>query len=430
MSQAPSVRQRIAAANKRIARLKRIDRTATGTIVLGGIGVVASVMGILLFIAAEGMPLFRGARAQRVGVVTLSAGPTGGDAVAGAPLAFGVDEHMRYLYAVRPDARLALHRLEDGSFVRSLPLPGIAGATVLAASRSLQGDFVAAATRDGRVALGQVLFRPVYENERLADVEVSLRDRGTVTLDPAGRPLRAVTYGEQEGRKALAAIVADDEVLFWTTDDEGQEHRATLTGRLGEAFSAVALGRLEGLVAGTEKGSVFHWELEQEPRLTDVSPVSSERVTSLDWVLGGVSFVAGDARGGVSGWFRARLREEDSERPMLRAHDFHSQGAPVVAIAPSTRDKSFATFGSDGSIAFHYFSNARTILTLAPRAMAWWPRVPTARSRATRCRRRTPRSRGGRSSGACGTRATRRPSTSGSRRACRTTSRPSSAWCL
>ena len=49
----------MAAASKRIGRLRRIDRAAVIVITLGGIGVVAAVLGILVFVAGEAMPLFR-----------------------------------------------------------------------------------------------------------------------------------------------------------------------------------------------------------------------------------------------------------------------------------------------------------------------------------------------------------------------------------
>ena len=54
----PSARQ-MAAASGRIARLRRIDRAAVVVITLGGIAVVAAVLGILVFVASEALPLFR-----------------------------------------------------------------------------------------------------------------------------------------------------------------------------------------------------------------------------------------------------------------------------------------------------------------------------------------------------------------------------------
>ena len=56
-----SIRSKMATASKRIARLKRIDRAAVFVITLGGLSVVVGVLGILVFIAAEALPMFRSA---------------------------------------------------------------------------------------------------------------------------------------------------------------------------------------------------------------------------------------------------------------------------------------------------------------------------------------------------------------------------------
>ena len=68
-SSALSVRSQMAAAKKRIGRLKRIDRVAVFVITMGGIAVVIAVLGILVFVAAEAMPLFTSAKLTSAGDV-------------------------------------------------------------------------------------------------------------------------------------------------------------------------------------------------------------------------------------------------------------------------------------------------------------------------------------------------------------------------
>ena len=86
-------------------------------------------------------------------------------------------------------------------------MPGLGGATVTAASRSLRGDLLAAGTADGRVALAQVRFQPVFKDQTLQDLELELRDRGGFEIDPQRRPVRELSYqespeGEKVGRRA------------------------------------------------------------------------------------------------------------------------------------------------------------------------------------------------------------------------------------
>ena len=61
-----SVRERMAAASKRIARVKLVDRGATGVITFGGVFIILSVLFIFVFIFGEAVPLFRGATAERL----------------------------------------------------------------------------------------------------------------------------------------------------------------------------------------------------------------------------------------------------------------------------------------------------------------------------------------------------------------------------
>ena len=63
-------------------------------------------------------------------------------------------------------------------------------------------------------------------------------------------------------------------------------------------------------------------------------------------MLGGNSWVAARPRNRLSGWLRAPV--EDGGAAMVQAHTFEPQGSPVVALALSGRERSFATVGRDG----------------------------------------------------------------------------------
>ncbi len=364
MTRPTSVRARIESANRRIARLKRIDRGTTIFIVLGGIAVIASVVGILFFIVAETWPLFRPARLERA--AALARLPAAG----GPPLIIGIDEYQRYLYRVELNAHVTVQRLADGALAHDLPVPGLEGAMVVAASRQARplGDLIAVATADGRVALTQLRFTPVYRAQQLADLAVELRSRGIVNLAGTGAGIRAVSYGENESQKALAALVSDREIALWMEDADGNVRQTVVSGRPEERLEQLSVGRADTLIAGTNRGEVLCWDLAPEPRLTGVARVGSSPVTALGWILGGASWVAGNAQGEVSGWFKARLNEDDAGPSLVRAHVFPRHSAPVTAIAASTRDKSFVTASRDGTLVYRFFTNERTLLTARPDA--------------------------------------------------------------
>jgi phosphate transport system permease protein len=370
-----SVRERVQAAGARIKRVKLLDRFATGFITFGGVFIIIAVSFIFIFIFAETLPLFRPAVGKARDVIRLPDAPA---LEAAAPvasvlpedeprrLAFGTDEYQLYFYELLSDARVVFRKVEDRSVAQQVPLPGLGGVVLSSASRSLDDDYLGAGTVDGRVSLQQVIFRPRYEEQKLVDLELVVRDRGTFELDPARRPVREVAYGEADGRKTVAAVVGEDEIKVLRTDDEGAEQRIDLRSNDGEKVTRVRLGRSDTLVASTAGGNLYHWELVPEVRLTEVKHVSTEPITALEYTLGGITLVVGDEKGNVSGWFKVREKEEDTELRFARAHVYAPQGTPVRAIAASTRDKSFVTAGADGSIVMRHMTSERTVLTLAP----------------------------------------------------------------
>ena len=226
---AVSIRQRVPESTGRIKRVKALDRLATGVITFGGIFIIVAVSFIFVFIFGQALPLFQPAEGKARGPLTLAAVPSPAAAsgaaplgsVGGKPLAIGIDEYQLYLYEVRPEARVVFFKVADGSLAKDIPLAPVAGATITAASRSLSGDFIAAGTADGRVSLHQVRFLPKYGDQKLVDLDLQVRDRGLFEVDPAHGPVREVAYNEVEGKKAVAALMADDEIALIQISDEG-----------------------------------------------------------------------------------------------------------------------------------------------------------------------------------------------------------------
>jgi phosphate transport system permease protein len=387
-SAAASIRERVMAAGARIKRVKRIDRFATAFITLGGIFIVVSVSFIFLFIFGQALPLFRSADGKALGVLKPSAPPAtlaagAGGAVApqapaaaatspvvpamssvAASLALGMDEYQMYFYELLADGRLVFFKTSDASFSREFPLAGLSGATVVAGSRSLTGDSVAAATSDGRVALRQVHSVPRYEEQRLVDLDVDVRDRGLVEIDPGKRAVRAVAYQERESWQAVAAQLSDDEIaVYRKNQDDGAEERHTVHVPTGEKITALALGRTDTLAVGTDKGRLYQWELESEPRQVSAVSASERAVTVLEYSLGSNSVIVGDAGGEVSGWFRVRLKDEDTDLSLVKAHQYASQGQAIAAIGQSARDRSFVTAGADGALVLRHFTSERSVLS-------------------------------------------------------------------
>lgn len=357
----PTIRQRVLGATARIRRVKAIDRIATATITLGGLFIIAAVSFIFVFILGEALPLFRSARSAALAPLNT------GDAVA-TPLLLGADEYQRYFYRLTSSGEIVFHRATDGAVAKTEAIAPLAGSRVVSASRSTLHDFIAVGTDDGRVALRQVVFEPRYEDQKLADVDISVADRGLFDADPQKRPIRSVAYDEVDGRKTAAAVVSDDEIAIVRSSDDGTDQKLSIKAEGGAALSHVRLGRGDTLVAATRAGDVLRYELLPEPRLTGSTRVANGEITALEFSLGGVSLLVGDAQGTVSAWFPVRKSEDDPDPTFVRAHEFPGTSGPVRAILASPRDKSFLTAAADGTLTLRHLTSERTLLTLAIQA--------------------------------------------------------------
>ena len=355
-----AVRRQMAAASRRIGRLKRIDRAAVGVITLGGIAVIVSVIGILVFIGAEALPLFKSARAAHMGAIQLD-----GTTAPGSPAhaVVGVDESLRYVYDVTPSGTLTLFATDTGTRTLDLVPPSLEDATITTGSRSLSDDYIALGTSDGRVALLHVTFVPVYDAGVLENVTVELQERAVVPLDAAKRPLRRVSYVEENDRKFVAGQVAATEVKLWWTDSSGTARDAVVQVDAGQTITALRVGQTGTAIAGTDAGDIYHWEIGDTPTLTDVGRSGSSPITAMNYVIGHHTFIVGTQDGRVSAWFRAPV-DEAGTMGLIKAADFESQGSPVTDIAASTRDRTFATAGADGRILLRHQTSGRTLVTL------------------------------------------------------------------
>jgi phosphate transport system permease protein len=351
----------MAAAAPRIARLKRIDRAAVGIITAGGIAVVLSVLGILLFIAGEAFPLFRPSALRGVATTSL---PVEERYASSTSMVIGSDEYQRYLYTIRPDGRIGVLDAVSGAHAFELPIAALAESRPTATSRSGTDD-IAVGTHDGRVVLGHLRFLPRDARAPTpGGVIAAFRERRVVRIDPDGRAIRAVSYVESD-TAIVAAQIESDQLAFWWTGSDGTERLSNARVAAGDRISTIRVGRQGVAIAGTDSGAVYRWNLDEDVRLTDVSRVGAP-VTALEWVLGDNSFVAGTAAGELTGWFLAPLNDQ-GDQGMVRSHTFTPHSGAVTAIAASRRDRSFASAGAKGEIVLHHFTSNRVLLQLPSR---------------------------------------------------------------
>jgi phosphate transport system permease protein len=345
------------------------DRAARWMVSAGGIAIIASILGILIFILIEVLPLLFPAKVTAVRRVAVPGAGAGAGRI-GALLA---DEHRTHVATLDEHGFARVVRLDDGKEVYSsdvleapagqAPKPVLVGMTVPAQSRAF-----AAATSDGRVLLKKMEFTVTFlGSDRV--VTPDMTPPVFLELDPERRPLGAFAAQlDDQGAATTAAVLASGKLAVVRRATEKNE----MTGETSEALSRAEIavpGKVTALVldpqqrnlyAGTASGEILWWPLDGAQTGTLKVANAGSPVTALNLLLGGKSLAVGQQNGALSVWFAVR-QPDDSQR-LERIHEFARQPGAVRLIAPSQRDKSF--LAASGNQLGLFFSTAdRTLWT-------------------------------------------------------------------
>jgi phosphate transport system permease protein len=349
----------------RVSRRLVTDRLARRLVALGGIAIVASILAILVVIAVEVYPLATRPSTSLIRTVSTQ--------IPGGPILVGVDEYREVAYLVTGDG-IVFVSLEDGSILSRADVSTGTGRKVVASSALGRGPF-ALSLSDGRVVPVEVTFSVSYpEGKRRIEPELVIAE--PITADPGGRAVMILAHAAgpggpitavASGPKALTLIsIQERKALVGPSTKE--EARQQISLPIEGEISALALdGRGEDVFVGTASGEVVRIDLRDpaEPRIVETVSAASRPgagITTMGFLIGDRTLVAGDQAGGVSSW--QLLRTDEGEFRLKRIYDFAPHEGPVVAFSASRRDKGFITADASGVVSLRYGTTGETLLTV------------------------------------------------------------------
>lgn len=178
-----------------------IDRFMTRFIKVGGIGIIAAVLGMLVFIAAKVLPLFSGAELEPAATKETDSGSP--------PLALGIDEWGELPFVVSSDG---VFRFYDGKGVteKSVPLGGDGQATVVAASYDAVAGFAMLALSSGEALPVEVKYeRPLGDDGQVGAVQVQIDAGEPIDLGLGTATVDLLAFSESEEARLIAATALD-----------------------------------------------------------------------------------------------------------------------------------------------------------------------------------------------------------------------------
>jgi len=365
------------------------DMLARYWVAFGGISVIIAIVLIFFYLFYVVFPLFVPASAEPIATYEAPGG--------GSTLMLQMEEHAELAVRYTGDGRAVFFQIADGTVVKQVQLPSTEESEVISVGRDVASEGrIALGLADGRALVVEQRFAISYPDDVRTITPIIEFPYGEQPLrvDSEGRPLRDLVVRETEDRMVLAAIVGESVAVAdfakestFLSDEVTLERRGFILRQPEFAPRHLLLDTLqERLFAASRSGEVHHYELdgagEKPPRLIEKRQITEPGVTltSLHYLIGGISLLVGDERGVVSQWFPVRDKENDYALQWVRS--FVSQEAPVEQIATEERRKGFVAVDANGGFGiYHTTAHHRVLLkeigdtalrqvTVSPRANA------------------------------------------------------------
>lgn len=360
------------------------DKMAAILFALGGVAVIVAIIAILFFITLETIPLWTGAKVKLEGVIGLTsdAKATGSTAqvvegVAEGVLAVGVDEYRDMMFLLTGDGRVVFYSLPGNRLVKSVTLEKTRGDSLISASVPVGAELYVASSSQGYVYPIEIGFEYSYGEDAKRIITPRVVERDPIKV--ADSPITTAYYVQNgDGSRSALAAITDEGRLFLVTEQvktsifgDSKKNVERFELRQGLEFQKpvkVAIdGGLANLFVGTDGGRIIRWSMGRGSSPTfagsyEVNPGRSDPVTALGFILGGDSLAVGTKSGDVSVWFMAQDPTSAEGISFKKVHELSSHSYPVVAMAPSLRNRCLLTADSKGNIVLHYVTSERKLL--------------------------------------------------------------------
>lgn len=380
-----------------------LDRLADWTITIGGLGVIAAVLGIMIFLANVVVPLFTGSRVEGQGSVAVTV-------PADRVLAQMVDEHRAVAVSILATGELQATHIRTGQTITASSFD-FGGREVSAFDRSIDGRELAFGFADGHLMLarlnitanvipaadlpeglarisdreltdGQAIYTAIPGDQyRVTAVRVR-QDEPQAVSD---RPIQAIDYriGGTVERPTRAFVTVDAAGVARISRSESR--RNLLTGKETLRLSSAVLPGLppevevakvlmssnaSAVYIAARDGTVFRYDARNfdAPLLVEEIDLSPEggNITLFEYLIGEQSLVVGGSDGSVRVFFRLPREDARSKdgQTLVLAHDLEPQGAEVTHISVGQRGKMFATADAAGEIWVRHSTSEQTLLKL------------------------------------------------------------------
>ncbi|OCX94812.1 MAG: phosphate ABC transporter permease [Pseudomonas sp. CO183] len=350
---------------RRIRALK--DHLARWYVSIGGLAVLGAITLIFFYLAQVVLPMFQGAELESRAVQQPA-----WLAEAGEPLLLTIEEQNQVAMRLGNDGQVRFFGLRDGALLSSKSLPLPEGSRIVSVGQDTPGTRrLVLGLDNGQALVVEHNYKLTYPNNQKTITPELAYPFGEepLQLDPEGRAIdraaismngKTLLVAGATGTTLHAQRIASSENLL-TGEVTLEQERLNLP-QLAEPIRQLLIDpRHMWLYAISGKASADVFDLRRKQLNGRYKLVGDgSEITSVSPLLGGISLMVGDSRGGIGQWFMVRAADGQAELKLVR--NFKLGSSAIRQILPEERRKGFLALDDSGSLGVFHSTAHRTLL--------------------------------------------------------------------
>ena len=345
------------------------DRLTRWYVLVGGLAVLAAITLIFFYLAYVVVPLFQGAELTTKKAMT----PAWLTQDAGKPLMIALEEQNLVGMRVSDKGQALFFDTKTGAELKRVDLPVPAGTQVTSIGADQPGNpLVVLGLSNGQALVFSHSYKITYpDNHKTITPAIdypygqqpfALGDSGRalehVSLNVNGDTL--VVAGSSGAQLQVLQLSREENMM---TGEVTSEQNHIELPQMTEAVKAIFIDPRQQwlyVINGRAQADVFSLRDKSLNGRYKLLDDADAEVTASAQLVGGISLIIGDSKGGLAQWFMAR--DPDGEQRFTQIRTFHMGKAPIVQIDAEERRKGFVALDASGKLGVFHSTAHRTLL--------------------------------------------------------------------
>ncbi|MFJ2364951.1 ABC transporter permease subunit [Pseudomonas sp. NPDC087697] len=344
------------------------DRLTHWYVFVGGLAVLGAITLIFFFLGYVVAPLFQGASLTSKDAITPAWMQD-----AGKPLMISLEEQNQVAMRVSDKGQALFFDIDTGAELRRVDLPIPAGTSVMSIGEDQPGHpLVVVGLSNGQALVFRHTYKVSYpEGKKTISPAIEYPYGETpIALNEQGGALEHVSLNATESTLLLAGSTGSQLHVLSVTHEENM-----MTGEVTNEQKRIDLPQMTEpvknifvdprqqwlyVVNGRAQADVFSLRDKSLNGRYKLLEDGESQVTASTQLVGGISLIIGNSKGGLAQWFMAR--DTDGEQRLKQIRTFQMGTTPIIEITAEERRKGFIALDTAGKLGVFHSTAHRTLL--------------------------------------------------------------------